>query len=142
MVMDRKYHKKYSREYYHDRKNEYINKLGGKCAICKGEEDLEFDHINANDKNFPIGKLLNVSKEEAEKELLKCQLLCHKCHAEKSVIDLREKRRKTSKLNIEQVREIKKLLKDGLTQTAIAKLYNVGPMTISSIDREITWKDA
>lgn len=56
MVMDRKYHKKYSREYYHDRKNEYINKLGGKCAICKGEEDLEFDHINANDKNFPIGK--------------------------------------------------------------------------------------
>ena len=45
-----------------------------------------------------------------------------------------------STLDDTKVLEIKKLLKDGLTQTKIAELYNITASTISYIHRGLTWK--
>lgn len=89
--MGRNYHRNYSRNYYHVRRNELVQKLGGKCVKCGSTENLEFDHINANDKDFDIGKLLNRSKQKTDIELQKCQLLCRNCHIEKSKKDISEK---------------------------------------------------
>jgi hypothetical protein len=71
------------RGYYHKRRREYIDLLGGKGIRCGAVNDLEFDHVDPHTKRFPIGKLLSVSKDEALLELNKCQLLCHSCHIEK-----------------------------------------------------------
>lgn len=74
----------YMLQRYHDRRNEAIEKLGGKCAVCGSEDDLQIDHIFREDKEFPIGQLWSVSKERYEKELTKCQLLCRDCHKAKN----------------------------------------------------------
>lgn len=90
-MKDREYHREYSKNYYHKRKQELIDTLGGKCAKCGSTEHLEFDHIDPENKSFNISKLLNHSKHEVEDEIKKCQLLCNKCHSEKSKIDIRRK---------------------------------------------------
>ena len=87
-MMDREYHKKYSKNYYYIRKNELIQKLGGKCSKCGSTEHLEFDHINPENKSFNISQMLNRSKQATDDELQKCQLLCHHCHQEKSRKDI------------------------------------------------------
>lgn len=83
-MANRAYHRKYSRKYYHLRRNEYIQMLGGKCCKCGAADNLQFDHIKRATKKFALGKLLNVSKEMALIEIKKCQLLCFECHIIKS----------------------------------------------------------
>lgn len=92
MVMGRDYHRPYARNWYHQRKGEYVAALGGKCAHCPATEGLQFDHINWRTKDFEIGKLMNVSQEKARAELLKCQLLCHPCHVIKNRSDRAERK--------------------------------------------------
>ena len=51
-------------------------------------------------------------------------------------------RHKKSKLSVENVKEIKKLLRDtDLTHKQIATLFNVGPTTIGNINVGKKWKD-
>lgn len=90
-MMGRDYHRNYSRNYYHLRKKELIQKLGGKCAECGSIENLEFDHIDPENKKFNISRLLNRSKQATDDELQKCQLLCHNCHQEKTRKDISTK---------------------------------------------------
>ena len=90
-MKDRNYHREYSKNYYHLRKCKLITKLGGRCKVCGSTENLEFDHISAEHKDFSIGKLLNHSKQVVDEELMKCQLLCHNCHLQKSKNDLSRK---------------------------------------------------
>lgn len=44
-----------------------------------------------------------------------------------------------TKLNIDTVNEIKKLLSNGVKQKEIAKIYNVDASSISNINRGVTW---
>lgn len=90
-MKDRSYHRDYSRNYYHIRKAELIQKLGGKCEICGCTAGLQFDHINPDTKTFSIAKLLSYSKDTVDAELKKCQLLCKSCHLEKSRKDIGSK---------------------------------------------------
>lgn len=91
-MKDRNYHRQYSKNYYHKRRNELIQKLGGKCVVCGSTENLEFDHIDATTKEYNISeKLLSYSINSLLPELEKCQLLCHKCHSRKSKIDISSK---------------------------------------------------
>jgi len=83
-MKDRDYHRAYSQQYYHTRRNNIIQDLGGRCVRCGSSENLEIDHCDPTKKHFNIGDLLNHSKEEVERELTKCQLLCHNCHRKKS----------------------------------------------------------
>lgn len=83
-MASRAYHRDYSRNYYHRKRAEYVDMLGGVCVRCGSTSKLQFDHKDRMTKSFAIGKLLNVSKALALEELKKCQLLCKDCHLQKS----------------------------------------------------------
>jgi len=64
------------------KKLKYINMIGGKCINC-GCQDircLEFHH--ESDKENVISELLKVSNDEKiEKEIVKCKVMCARCHS-------------------------------------------------------------
>lgn len=62
-----------------------IEFLGGKCESCgynKCAAALAFHHRDPKKKSFGFGKIRWKSWTELKKELKKCLLLCHNCHAE------------------------------------------------------------
>ena len=61
-----------------------IEKMGGKCVECGCTEALEFDHIDPATKSFNIAAGYTKPKEVLLAEVAKCQLLCNKCHIQKS----------------------------------------------------------
>ena len=74
---------------YYKRRAHYISALGGECAKCGSLDPLEFDHIDREDKEYEIGKILATgSKKKVEAEMAKCQLLCTPCHKEKSRLEI------------------------------------------------------
>jgi 5-methylcytosine-specific restriction endonuclease McrA len=79
-----KYMAEYMKKRYDRRRLEAIELLGGKCVLCGSVENLEFDHLNPEEKSFSIGdRLAEVAKDKLELELKKCQLLCSSCHDDK-----------------------------------------------------------
>ena len=58
----------------------------GKCVDCGLQVTLErtccfdFDHINPEDKDYGISLMKYVKFETIEEEIMKCRLLCAKCH--------------------------------------------------------------
>lgn len=69
---------------YHERRQEALMLLGGTCVRCGTDEDLNFDHIDASQKAFSIGKMWSVSREKFLSEIAKCQILCAPCHRNKT----------------------------------------------------------
>lgn len=69
---------------YRERRAYSIAKLGGKCVRCGSTKRLELDHIDKRQKSFNITQHWSYSLEIYDKELEKCQLLCHTCHVAKS----------------------------------------------------------
>lgn len=61
-------------------RKECLDLLGGKCENCGTTEQLEFHHINKNDRKFSVSSMAKYSKEKIFSEVKKCKLLCHKCH--------------------------------------------------------------
>lgn len=58
---------------------------GGKCIICGYNKCLDafnFHHINPEEKLFTLSGSWHLSKENINKEIEKCVLLCANCHAE------------------------------------------------------------
>jgi hypothetical protein len=87
---DREDYNAYMREYlanrYRERRELLILEMGGKCVKCAKTSDLEFDHIDPENKSFPISKrLTSASMDVIRAESLKCQLLCVPCHKEKTI---------------------------------------------------------
>lgn len=54
--------------------------LGGCCSRCSETENLQFHHIDPSEKLFNISNARSFSFEAVQAELLKCVLLCLKCH--------------------------------------------------------------
>lgn len=54
----------------------------GPCAKCGSLEDLEVDHVDEAGK--VSHRVWSWSRERREAELAKCQVLCSRCHREKS----------------------------------------------------------
>lgn len=83
----------YLKKQYKERKAELVKRLGGTCAICKmPDREFDFDHIDPLTKSFAIcKKLTSYSMEAIQKELTKCQLLCRKCHQQKTREQLGQK---------------------------------------------------
>lgn len=84
------HYNEYMREYvakrYKRLRSEWIERLGGSCAACGSRDNLEFDHIDASQKKYNIGKILSThSKQKVEEEMARCQLLCKECHLEKTI---------------------------------------------------------
>ena len=69
------------------RRQESKDYLGGLCALCKTSDDLQFDHINPEEKKFTISDAIanNMSWVKLVEELDKCQLLCVHCHKQKTI---------------------------------------------------------
>lgn len=66
-----------------------INYLGAKCSCC-GENNffkLAFHHIYQNQKEENVSCLFDKHWSTIEKEIKKCELLCHNCHVEKHYND-------------------------------------------------------
>ena len=66
-------------------KNMLIAYKGGKCERCsynKSPRALEFHHLNPEEKDFGISKVLTRSIQSLKDEVDKCILLCSNCHAE------------------------------------------------------------
>jgi len=61
--------------------------LGGKCVGCGVTENLQFDHLDRNLKEFNISSRLAYSWESIQQEVDKCQLLCYDCHEIKSQVN-------------------------------------------------------
>lgn len=66
-----------------------ISSLGGSCAACDSQVNLQFDHVNSYSKEFDIsvGIANGFSRARLEAELRKCQLLCVTHHKEKTRAD-------------------------------------------------------
>ena len=77
-------HREYNLKYYHNKRADLIDRLGGKCSVCGSAEDLQFDHMDSSLKEFAISSNLQRSSQYLAGELDKCQLLCKKCHINKS----------------------------------------------------------
>ena len=74
--------KEYFRNYYKERKQKYINMLGGVCSMCGSKNNLQFHHRDRTIKSFSIGKLMNYAEDKVLQELNKCVLVCKSCHIE------------------------------------------------------------
>jgi 5-methylcytosine-specific restriction endonuclease McrA len=68
----------------------FIDYMGRKCASCADVVGpFDFDHINPAEKKYSINRIITRKKEFVLEELAKCQLLCKKCHKEKTAKDRR-----------------------------------------------------
>ena len=59
--------------------------LGDKCFVCgydKCKKALQFHHLDPNNKEFNLSANWHWSWQRLEKEILKCRLLCSRCHTE------------------------------------------------------------
>lgn len=133
--MDRKkYLKNYSREWIKKRRNDFFKNKS--CAKCGSNENLELDHIDP--KNKVTHKVWSRNKNFREKELLKCQVLCKKCHKEKTKNDLHKMNIgkpniKLRKITDDQIKEVLYLYKDGMSYRSACKLVGISYSTFSSI---------
>jgi 5-methylcytosine-specific restriction endonuclease McrA len=68
----------------------FVDYMGRVCNHC-GDTDgpFDFDHINPADKKYSINTIITRKKEFVFEELAKCQLLCKKCHKDKTAKDRR-----------------------------------------------------
>ncbi len=69
------------------RKSNLVKEAGGKCTRCGYYTNLAalaFHHLDPKKKDFKLDarSLSNRTLEKVERELSKCILLCHNCHAE------------------------------------------------------------
>lgn len=76
------YMNNYMKKRYAIRRAEAIKLLGGKCSKCNSEKDIEFHHIDREEKEFTIANASSFSETRWQSEISKCQLLCKTCHIE------------------------------------------------------------
>jgi 5-methylcytosine-specific restriction endonuclease McrA len=134
--------REYQRKWMANRRKEYFKDK--KCVKCGSTEYLELDHINPETKETHA--IWSWSEERRTKELKKCQVLCEKCHLEKSSKECRVlfKNRPNTwqrKLSNNQIIEIKKLREEGYTVRKLAEIFKVGHPSIIDILKGRTYKN-
>ncbi|MBI1857201.1 hypothetical protein HY003_00155 [Candidatus Saccharibacteria bacterium] len=68
-----------------ERKLHFVKMLGGKCSHCGYSANLAglaFHHLGGKEFQLDVRSLSNRKIEPILKEVAKCKLLCHNCHAE------------------------------------------------------------
>lgn len=68
-----------------ERRNAWIV-VNGPCQKCGLSENLEVDHIDPKLKTMNPTRLWSLSEEKRNFELQNCQVLCSKCHKEKTAL--------------------------------------------------------
>lgn len=57
------------------------------CEICGHKyhySQMDFDHVNQDDKRLPISKMSLMGQESIEKEVRKCRVVCVNCHRDET----------------------------------------------------------
>ena len=67
-----------------NRRQKFIDLLGGQCERCGATDNLHFDHMDPKKKKFRIADRLDAPIVELENEVNKCRLLCPLCHRAKT----------------------------------------------------------
>ena len=79
-------------------KQNCVDYKGGSCQKCGYNKDLtalEFHHLNPEEKEMLLSKMMNKPWELTKKELDKCVVLCSNCHREEhSIINKKKKQEK------------------------------------------------
>ena len=70
--------RQHQRAWMQDRRNSWIESMGGKCVKCCSDKELQMDHIDPEKKISH--RIFSWSDERRIPELEKCQLLCKECH--------------------------------------------------------------
>ena len=133
----------YLKEKYYRLKKAVFNLLGNKCAQCGETEGLQIDHKDKTLKKYNVLRQLRCKPWAIIlKEVEKCQLLCKKCHLEKTKkeFDRYGEKNSSAKLKNEDVEEIRNFIKQGLSYREIGKMYGVSNVSISNIKNNKTWK--
>lgn len=78
------YMRAYMRNRYRNKRDWLLKLLGGKCSSCGTDKNLNVDHKNSADKGFRAADVHSVSDAKIKKELPNLQILCTKCHKEKT----------------------------------------------------------
>jgi 5-methylcytosine-specific restriction endonuclease McrA len=74
----------YMRNRYHNKRQALIKELGGKCKSCGAVKDLQIDHIDSSKKSFRAADVHSIADARVKEEIKNFQLLCGKCHKEKT----------------------------------------------------------
>lgn len=74
----------YDRAWMKARREQWIEDHGAACVKCGSVDRLEIDHIDPSTKIRNVATLWSYTEEKRNKELAKCQILCHDCHAIKT----------------------------------------------------------
>ena len=75
--------REFARKWLAQRRSEYLSDK--RCVKCGSTTDLEIDHIDPSTK--VSHRVWSWSAERRAIELAKCQVLCRKCHDEKTAVD-------------------------------------------------------
>lgn len=77
------------RRRYKNRREELLHELGDKCASCGSTNDLEFDHKDPTNKVYDFDYLFMLGKDNIvlKEEISKLQLLCSRCHTNKTRLE-------------------------------------------------------
>lgn len=78
----REYMRKYQRRWLSARRQAWF-RAHGPCVRCGSWDDLEIDHIDPKTKITSV--VWSWAEKRRDRELLKCQVLCHRCHVMKSI---------------------------------------------------------
>ncbi len=70
---------------YHLKRQQIIDLLGGKCARCGARGKLVIDHKDKRKKKMRSADVHSTNDAAVQQELKNLQLLCPKCHHEKSL---------------------------------------------------------
>lgn len=105
------------------------------CSRCGSDSKLELDHIDPKTKIS--NSIWSWSQARQSIEIAKCQILCRSCHSEKTRKNSEQV--SNSLLTMGAAQEIRRLHELGVSQRAIAQLYDVNFRTISDVVRKISW---
>jgi 5-methylcytosine-specific restriction endonuclease McrA len=88
MSNSNEYMRVYMLERARKRRQEALDRLGGKCNLCGSTDQLELDHIDRTTKKYTVARIYSYSEKTFWEEVEKCQILCRKCHIFKSKNDI------------------------------------------------------
>jgi hypothetical protein len=86
----REYLRKYQLAWVTKRRRSWI-RANGPCARCGSIRKLEVDHVDPETKEYEAASIWSLSVEKRTTELAKCQVLCRRCHAQKSAKERHER---------------------------------------------------
>lgn len=129
---------KYQLEWIRKRKEEWFSK-NGPCVDCGTWENLQLDHVDPSQK--VTHNVWSWRKDRRDAELAKCVVRCKTDHDKKSFTErAKGEANGRSVLTAYDVLTIRKLSKNGHSNTSIANTYGVNKTAIGKIVNRKTWK--